>query len=160
MANNQRRLWLILFNITFFIGYIFRLVDFGWLMMVLALPEYVLRSFYYLTGLYILEKKSDKNKYGQIILLQCLYLLASFFSYDGSDANSYTFAHLWLNPPAFIPILWTITAAITLITLLVLFIKNLKQQSAFHVKLFWVLKNMALGCILIPAISIALLLLS
>ena len=159
MANNQRRLWLILFNMTFFIGYMCRLVDFGWLMIVLALPEYVLRSFYYLTGLYILEKNSDKNNYAQVMSLQCLYMLTSFFSSDGSDANSYTFAHLWLNPPTFIPTLWTVTAVITLVTLLVIFIKNLKQRSAFHVKPGWFLKNTVLGCMLIPVLSVSLLLL-
>lgn len=158
--NNRHLFWVLLFNTTFFIGYFFRLVNFGWLMFLLAIPEYVLRSFYYVAGMYILKKNIEKHNIAQITLLQCLYLLTSFFSYDGGDASSYTFAHLWINPPeSLIMPLWSATAVLTITMLMVFFINNLKQHSPFTVSIPWLFKYITLGCILTPALTILLILL-
>jgi hypothetical protein len=129
-------------------------------MFILAIPEYVLRSFYYLTGMYILKKNLEKNNLTQIVLLQLLYLLTSFLCYDGSDADSYTFAHLWINPPeSFIMSLWGIAAITTIIMLIICLVKNLKQHTTFQVSTLWFVNNITLGCLLIPALTILLILL-
>lgn len=149
-----------IFSITFFLGYFCRFVNFGWLMFLFAIPEYLFRSMYYVGGMYILEKNRERNHIAPIILLQCLYLLTSFFSYDGADASSYTFAHLWINPPkSIIMPVWGTTAALTIIVFMIFFIKNLKQPATFKVNACWFFKNITLGCVLIPALAILLILL-
>lgn len=151
---------IIMFNSIFFLGYLFRLVNFGWLMFILAIPEYLFRSFYYMAGLYVLKKSIEKNKVTPSILLQLLYVFTSFSSYDGSDSNTYTFAHLWINPPGFFIItLWILLAATTIILLIISFITYLKQPTKFHVTPLWLFSHMTLGCFLIPALSVSLLLL-
>ncbi len=116
------------FHITFFLGYIFRILTFGWLMFILMIPEYFVRTFYYFVGIYIIKKDADSDRYKRGWILQGLYLVTSFFSFDGGDMNSYTFAHLWINPPDYIPYLWMLFALIFIVTLIGYTLSILSQK--------------------------------
>lgn len=152
MKNHQLA---IIFNITFAIGYLFRLFTFGWLMIMLLLPEYFFRSLYYIYGMKLLKKQLTKSRIILLNLLQIFYLLTSFFSYDSDDKNSYTFAHLWLNPPEkFIFYSWISLVAVTLI-LLIVNIAQVNHDQSYNFKDTWYM-NPVMGIIFIPAVMIGL----
>lgn len=125
----KKHIPLIIFNITFLVGYIFRILTFGWFMFVLMIPEYVFRTGYYLGGYMILKRNMVDKKYFRSNVLQILYLLTSFFSFDGGDINSYTFAHLWINPPSYIAYCWMALALATIIFLFAFIVKNFREHS-------------------------------
>ncbi|MCP4473493.1 MAG: hypothetical protein GY821_02770 [Gammaproteobacteria bacterium] len=153
-----------MFALTFLFGYIFRILTFGWMMFILAIPEYLYRSIYYFIGMIILRKDIEQKRYTRSILLQFFYLLASFFSYDGSDTNTYTFAHLWLNPPeTIIMALWLCFTLITIGLLTFFFVKSIRApQLKTPVKksrlLTISLVDLLFGCLIIPAIAVSTLL--
>ncbi len=155
----------LIFTLTFLLGYIFRMLTFGWLMYILAIPEYLYRSIYYSLGMVILRKDIEQRRYTRSILLQFFYLLASFFSYDGGDTHTYTFAHLWLNPPEkTIMALWLCFTLITIGLLILFFVKSIRApRLKAHVKksksFVIALIDLLLGCLIIPAIAISIFLL-
>ncbi|WP_367606818.1 hypothetical protein [Legionella sp. W05-934-2] len=151
----KKELWMFkLFDITFLLGYLFRLLVFGWGMYILGIPEYILRSTYYLLGTYILVKNMSKKSYWQIYTLQFFYLLTSFFSVDAGDISAYTFANLWQNPPSYIGVLWACFAGITLALLIIFFVLNVKiKRSDGEVHVNWFFKVL-MGCLSLPSLSL------
>lgn len=153
MTKKEHWLFLI-FDVTFFIGYLFRLLVFGWGMIIFGIPEYIFRSSYYLLGTFILVKNMRTNQLWQIYTLQFFYLLTSFFSYDGGDKSTYTFANLWQNPPEYIYKLWLCFVVITLSLLIIFLNWNAKlEKSDNDVKVSWFFKIVN-GCFFIPFFAI------
>lgn len=88
-----------IFYFSCFIALLLRLFNIGWLLIALLPLEYLLRSGYVMLAASVLRRNLQRQRYGQILILQTCYLLASLFSYDGGDSASYTVLGLWHNPP-------------------------------------------------------------
>ena len=153
---NSQFKYVAIFNFTFFLGYLFRILTFGWLMFVLAIPEYLFRSFYYIVGRSLLDKEYNPSTKWLNFCLQASYLMTSFLSYDGDDKSTYTFAHLWINPQERnIEIAWVLSALITitllLITIYFLFKKKTTVKAGFINK---AAQFLLIGCVGVPIFAL------
>lgn len=148
--------YILIFNITFLLGYIFRMLSYGWLMIFLLIPEFLFRSIYYIAGIFLLKKEINKKVIVLSVSLQCFYLLTSFFSFDVSMGNSFTFAQLWRNPSEhyknLIINLWCIFALITILLIIFTFIIIPKMKSTKFRK-DWIFLNPLIGIIFIPLLA-------
>lgn len=150
MNLKRKTLYLMIFNITFFIGYVCRVMVFGWLMFILLIPEYIFRSFYYFIGVSFFDRELTQKTVGLNSALQVFYLLTSLFSYDGGDQNTYTFAHLWINPPEkTIQFLWFSFASITIILMVASIVDQLKQRKG-KIDIARGMLKLLVGCVAIP----------
>lgn len=153
MEKHQK--YVLIFNITFFLGYLFRFLIAGWYMVLFFIPEYLFRSFYYFSGTTLFDNELNKNSIQLNVALQVSYLLTSFLSYDGSDENTYTFAGLWTHPPETILFLWVLFAFITFILIMISIFYHLKQNKN-SVIIRDKLPKFFVGCIVIPALAMLL----
>ncbi len=127
-VSSNKTILYVIFLITFAIGCVLRLMNFGWLMFFLLIPEVIFRLIYLALGIYIISR--DGNK-ALICGMQASYLLASFCNYDGGDTSAYAFSGLWINPPGYIAdtanILYVSFVALTLILLVVGIVKSRRK---------------------------------
>ncbi len=148
----HRQKYVLVFMITFYVGYLLRFLVAGWYMVILFIPEYLFRSIYYFTGTAFFKYDLNKKSMSLNVSLQVFYLLTSFFAYDGGDGDTYTFAQFWVNPPDVILYLWALFALITCILIVksILFLKQSKDSVKFQDNS---LRKFIVGCIIIPGLA-------
>lgn len=121
---------ILLFLAIFVLGCYLRLLNVGWFMYILLVPEAIFRLFYLIAGLTVAARGTSKFLF---YALQISYLLASFCVYDGGDVYTYAFAGLWKNPPNWtidlVILCYPIFIVLTVVLLIIAFVKGKKKSS-------------------------------
>ena len=100
-ANRQPRLSpLLIFELTFIIGYVVWLSTPGYLLLLTLFPQIILRGIYYIMGRALVIQSLENKHYLPALIVQLLYLLVSFSIEDGDDVHCGVFFGLMHLPPS------------------------------------------------------------
>lgn len=153
-VHREGRFFNLMFDTTFFIGYVFWCSTPGILFLIYFIPVYVARGIYYSLGRSLLEINLKNKNMIQIIIVQLLYLTTSFFMQDMmTDVSSGCFFGL-IRLPDISDLLLHFSAILLCSSLILFYIYNklkYKHESELEVKSV-VIK----GFLSYPALSISL----